>query len=269
MNKLIFQGGGHPLTIEDIQFMQDSWRAGFAAAMSMFTSAIYGSFIVSGCQKTTAVTPGYVDIAAGYVFHNDELWVVDAALNVPDADIYFAQDISYQAPSPVTYASGSNFETKEVRKMVVGNGAVPSGGVAYAALPALWQLLQKKGSDWQAPQYQMGVSGLLGGFEPGWRVLSNGQVVFRGRISVNMATITPGVTQHNVLLLPEWAAPAHARTFTTTANNGKFLRFTVSQQSGFCNIAIATISGASFADSGFTGETVQVALDLIFYVVNE
>lgn len=269
MNKLILQGGGHPLTIEDIQFMQDAWRTGFAAAMSMFTSNIYISFIVSGCEKTPAGAPGYVDIAAGYIFHNNELWSVDAALSVPDADIYLAQDISYQSPTPVTYASGSDFDVKEVRKMLVGNGAVPPGGVVYTSLPVLWQLLQKKGTGWQEPQYQLGVSGAPGNLQPAWRVSASGMVVFRGRISVNMGSIPPGASQHNVLLLPESYAPAVPHTFTTTANNGGFLRLVASQQSGVCNVSIATISGSSFIGAGFAGETVQIPLDSIFYLVNE
>lgn len=269
MNKLILQGGGHPLTIEDLQFMQDAWRAGFTAAMSMFASPAYPSFIVSGCEKTAAATPGYADISAGYVYHANEVWQVEQALNVPNADIHLAPDVSYQAPSPVTYASGSDFDTKQVRKMVVGNGAPPTGGVLYATLPVLWQLLQKKGTDWQEPLYQLGVSGLSGNLQPGWRITAAGMVVFRGRVSINMATILPGAIQHNIALLPEWAAPARPRTFTATTSNGKFLRIVVSQQSGFCNIAIATTSGSSFTDSGFAGEAVNVPLDSIFHILNE
>ncbi len=268
MNQLNLQGGGHPLTIEDLQFLQDALRGGIATALAAFISAGNESFLIYGGEKTPTLTPGYVDVSAAYIYHGYEIWVFDGAPNIPDADIFFEPLITYQSPSPVTYASGALVDVKEERKMTIGNGTPPPEGVLYTDLKQIWQCLRGKGTPWVAPTYQLAVAAVAG-LTPAWRVLANGQLVMRGRISVNMASIIPGSTAHNVLQLPEQYAPVLPRTFLVTTNNGKLLRILVALSAGVTNISINSISGASFADDGFAGETVQIALDSVAYVVGE
>ncbi|MBK9458284.1 MAG: hypothetical protein IPN94_02320 [Sphingobacteriales bacterium] len=74
MNKLNLYNGGHPLVIEDINLLQDSYREGFAALGSWLTNGNPAtSIILSGCQFTPTLGGGGT-LTPGYIYHQTEIW---------------------------------------------------------------------------------------------------------------------------------------------------------------------------------------------------
>lgn len=189
MNKLQLQPGGHPLTIEDLLFMQQANIDGFEMVIRMFADG-NTPCIITGCQKTAGAVAGTVDISQGAIFHNGELWFTIATLGITDSpNIYFAPSITYQAPTPVTYANAALVNVKEIRVMEIGIGnPVPTGGVAYTDCIVLTTMLKRKSTPWitvgsaQCPFDEQAVSVGISGHPLEFQKNVIGDLVFRGRL---------------------------------------------------------------------------------------
>lgn len=144
MNKLNLYNGGHPLVIEDINLLQDGYREGFAALGSWLTNGNPAtSIILSGCQFTPALGGGGT-LTPGYIYHQTEIWYTPGGTLIGGGPLYLEPSITYQAPSPVTYASAATHDTRELRTLVIGGGALPANAVYYSSLTPAWQIFKNK-----------------------------------------------------------------------------------------------------------------------------
>lgn len=77
MNKLINPNGGMPLELDDLIFIQDSFKDALKGVLHEFTRAEFGNVILSGCEVTN-LGGGNYSISSGYVMLGYEVCFVPA-----------------------------------------------------------------------------------------------------------------------------------------------------------------------------------------------
>lgn len=223
--------GGHPLTLDDIGFLQD--------AQAEIISAICEG--ISGNNSTTPIifkgaeiTPNgsNFDISEGWIEVLGEVFYVPNQFNIPlpsglsAAKLYFVEvNIS---PSPVVYADSSVKNVHKRRQMQLTDGATSTGGVltvGYNYLVRYERLLASrlKQEDWR----EVGLSG-NGSYNGSWSGNSsynNEKVFFRKDISnkyeiKGAASIGAWASSDVVLTLPSEARPSKKRGFAVPYNLG-------------------------------------------------
>lgn len=119
MNKLINDfNRGFSLKNDDLRFVDSAVRQAIADAIKAHDFS--GSVILYGCEVTVAGTTA--SVAAGAIFHNDEIWHVDAhTFTVPDplvASPYWCFVASWDAAGAKTDVDLAPHNTYQVRRAV-------------------------------------------------------------------------------------------------------------------------------------------------------
>lgn len=143
MNKLNLYSGGHPLVVEDLNLLQSAYRDGFAALAGFLTNGNTQSIILSGCQHTQSLGGGLSTVTAGYLIHEGEIWYTPGGF-ISGSGLFLEPSITYQAPTPVLYASAASHDVREIRTMTLGVGTPPAGGILYANLSPAWEVWKQK-----------------------------------------------------------------------------------------------------------------------------
>lgn len=123
MNKLkTTQNGGFPFVLDDLKWMDDSYREGIAGILSAFELNPNDTIILSGCVKTSSGTT--VTVTEGFLFLNREILYFpggNLTLNHP-ASVYFDLDVAYDSSGNKLFEDATTNQTYEVRraKLVTG-----------------------------------------------------------------------------------------------------------------------------------------------------
>lgn len=265
MNKLDLQPGGHPLTIEDLLLLQDAHFAGFDAIGSMFQSPNYPAWVISGLD-CTAISPGVVSVSDGYVFYENEIWFVQGISSIPLGYIYLSPNISFIAPTPVTYANGGSVNVKQLRMMTISAGALPVGSFYLGYCGRLWQLLRDKATPWQNITYfGANVSSSTGAYAAKHQRNVIGDIRLRGRIIVNVASLPLGMSSL-VAFMPPFqllelvTVPVLSRngyTFKLSTVVGGIVMLSTHNELPFAQNNYVDIAG------GFSGVSASLNLEII------
>ncbi len=126
MNELKFYPGGHPLSIDDLTWLQTAMRFGFEALMTSMGTG----FILSGCAVTRA--GGMLNVGPGVVVHDSEILLFDGAsislLYEPGA--YFEAHETNDVQT-VTYKDLIVRDVYKIRKAKLNGNVAVGGNFAY------------------------------------------------------------------------------------------------------------------------------------------
>lgn len=195
MNKFLPQTGGHPLKLDDLVLMENSYLSGFSALINAVSGT--GNGILSGVVITSDGTN--INYTSGYVAIAGEIFIVSAGSflqSVNPADvIYFNPVQTVIAPSPVTYEDQGSKNVHFQRTVVLKYQAVgDSGGATLAQMssPDAGKIL-----DWLPPSLTtvndfFDATGLGINQKTGWAICNglNGTPDLRG-FMVASATSSP------------------------------------------------------------------------------
>lgn len=202
MNKFdTTQSGGHPLTLNDFDFIQKSWIEGFKCLSNILQlpsdEGLEPSYIIAGCEKTNP-SAGLWQISEGFVVVKGELCYVPqhnvSFSNINDP-LYWLVEQTIVEPSPVQY---KDFNVKDVHLQRVAKATTTTTDVLYNPEQNVKNRLDK---------IQRGQSGsltLLNGWSGSidYRV-KHGMVFLYGEIICESNTIQ----SETVCLIPSEIAP--------------------------------------------------------------
>lgn len=135
MNKLnTIAIGGHPIELDDLRWMDESYRNAFFGILSAFGISPAETFVLSGCVKTitgstVTVTEGYLSIAGEVLFLPAQSYAVPSGV---DED-YFELDISYDPTGLETFENGTPHNTYEIRNAKISVGTPTTGTVTLVS----------------------------------------------------------------------------------------------------------------------------------------
>lgn len=131
--------GGHPLYLQDIDFIQKSYKEAFEGLISLFNE---DSFILFGCEKSLH-SAGVWSISPGYVVLGKEIFRVEehtvSFLSEQDP-LYFKISQTYVSPSPVQYKSSGTQNVHIQRRSEVTTD-VTEYNYSLLRMASLWNRL--------------------------------------------------------------------------------------------------------------------------------
>ena len=129
MKKLLFATGGRKIHLNDLQILQDISNE----LLSFISARGNGNtpYLLAGCTITNTTSAGFYNIAAGLVFLNGKLLIIDAQqIFVPSTSIQTNPSVFITEGAPVTsspkqYESGGTLDCVTETKAVFSN--TPNG----------------------------------------------------------------------------------------------------------------------------------------------
>lgn len=210
MNKLDIKLGGHPLTGDDLLFLQSS----LAEAINGLAKSLYGDFcIISGCELTlSGGGPTYtVAWTAGWIFLNGELCKIDAGThNNWDGTNRFEIVETYDPAGSIVYESLATEDVYYIRKASIDNGG--HGTTTDLTISTFLKFKDTKKFTSLTPLGAWVWSG--GVIVPGYALNPIGDVVMRSRI--NIVSYNPA-SDTKIATLPAGYRPQEKRTFICAA----------------------------------------------------
>lgn len=203
MKKLDIKLGGHPLTGDDLLFLQNA----LAEAINGIANSLYGDFcILSGCD--TSLSGGTLTWTDGWVFLSGELCKIDAGSAAYDGSNRFQIVETYDSAGDLVYESLSTEHTYVVRKATIDAGGHGTGSaLGFSNVYRFkdvrtWQVITPLGSwSWS-------------GISVSTQLNPIGEVVFRGSISV---TSYNNSTDSKICTLAAQFRPQEKRTYLCAA----------------------------------------------------
>lgn len=131
------KNGGHPLYLEDIEFVQQSYKEAIAGITSSLGA---DSYILSGCDKTLQ-SAGVWAISKGFVVLDKEVFYVpDHTVSFLDENdpLYFDVEQSYVSPSPVNYKKTGSQNVHIQRQAVITSVATD---YEFKSLPKMFNVI--------------------------------------------------------------------------------------------------------------------------------
>lgn len=196
-NKLTFTGGEPNMNEDDFLRIQKSNRLALHGIGAAFNNG--DPFIVSGCE--TIPNGSNIDVAAGYIFFNDEIIKVDAQINVVDTEgngfYRYEVSITYEAGGDKTYLDSTPRQTWEKKRGIAvsvvsigGSDLSVKDGIRFDDL--IDDLITGHGA-WQTPSYVNNHTDYTTGDFSGlrYRLLANGMLQLAG--SVQRSVVSAGV----------------------------------------------------------------------------
>lgn len=247
---------GLPIKTGSLNLLQDNVKELAAALIQSFTGvAPLGVQVLYGCINTGS-TPA-VNISAGAVLYNGEIYFVDAAAFTPSNTVIAVTEITYitsASADPVTHTDSSAHNVHQVRKIKIIDGL--NTNPDYVADYADFTFLTNAGDDSRAM-----VSGDIQSVASGTATFSSGQFNWRvhgKQVFVNFSlswTQTGGATAYIRLKLPiNWGMLSVAFYNTGFDSVGNYpLAITTGIVSG--PVAVMTINrvdGSTFANGSHT-----------------
>jgi len=155
MNKLLIPStniGGHPLTLNDLRFLQDAILDALKGLGAGFGNALDDTYILAGCEVVLAGVLTY-NVAEGYMLYKGEVCKVDAHTyigSLATAKWDVAGSI-YDIGSEKAYKSGAIYQTRQIRKVKLWIGILAPLGILYTLaerLPAKMLTLLSTAYEW-------------------------------------------------------------------------------------------------------------------------
>ncbi|MBK8474673.1 MAG: hypothetical protein IPL33_22220 [Sphingobacteriales bacterium] len=249
-----------------MSLMQQAYQDGFKAIGSMFLPSNYQAYIVSGCDPTF-LSIGVVNISEGYVFYMGELWYVAAANSLTWGSVYFAPEVSYLPPTPISYANSSIQNVKEKRVMLIGSGALPSGALSYGSVARFSQLLKYKRTDWSPIFIFSPNVSTTGPYQAVFRINSIGEIKLKGRVRVNISALGVGINAIPLFSLPGMVVPEHPITLFVGSKDGNL--FKLSATTGGL-VTLSTHNDLPFSQNDYvtwTGGVSSVSISLNLEII--
>jgi hypothetical protein len=117
--------GGMPRALDDLKFMQESYKEAFAGFLSHFGLTAQDSFVLSGCEITDGGANW--DVAEGYISLEGEVLKVESHSIIKDAlnTFYWTTELTFDPNGLKTFADSSSNNTYQIRKSVVVSALTP------------------------------------------------------------------------------------------------------------------------------------------------
>jgi len=211
--------GGMPFELDDLDYLQNGINEAFK---DMF-SAYGDSFVLTGCEVTTAV-PNY-NVSAGLIVLNGEVLPfaggsVPISLNVD----YFELSITYDPAGNEVFQDTSTHDTYAIRSAVLASAGVqPSNTLAISPRVTIHDIVREKAGESTASQVSdannwtpLALTGSATAIiTPEYMVKDDGQVLFRGSFQ------TSGGSGFMVAAggLPTTARPAQNKDFNVVLDS--------------------------------------------------
>lgn len=266
MNRLVTtETGGHPLTLNDLGFLQTAWTEIFRGlAVGLDFNATGRGIILTGCALTDNGTTW--EISAGYVaLHNGALGEVffvaqhdtGVANTVPQSALYWNVQETDIAPSPVTYKDLTVHNVHKQRRLTLGTTAVDLVlDVLYDSTPTILANTRTMLADNDSWHVMSGFSNswVNGGVAPKYKVSGLGEtIVLSGQLGCNTYTTN---TSDAIITLPAGYRPTYNLSFDVVERTG----------GGIGRLSIATSGVVSVFFDGKSNTPVSFTLDGISFL---
>lgn len=195
MNRLLTSNGGMPLELDDLNWIQDSYKEAFKGILYEFSRSKFGNIILSGCVVSD-LGGGNYSLSEGYAMLGYEVVYVPSK-TVSHVIAALVLDVSYDSNGSDVFFDGVTRDTYEIRRGGIHDPATTLPGLYVSILDAnrLTNIMESLivnannvvQTDSEGIRYDFLASDMSSGVtinssSPPYAIKKNGRVVLHGQI---------------------------------------------------------------------------------------